>query len=93
VPGGTPEVDETNSCEDDLSAGWYGELADPSLEVRDGRGVRLRLGDVNLNVEVTGVGDDGTFRHDREVLASDGVPGADSADEDMLVWGGRLPLS
>jgi len=84
MPSSTSEVDETTFGEEnDVPAGWHGEPVDLRLDVHDGHGILLQPSDVDLNVEVTNVGDDGVFGHDREVLASDDIPGAGSADEDV----------
>jgi len=84
VPSSASEVNETTfGEEDDVPAGWHGEPVDLRLDVHNGLGVLLQPSDVNLNVEVTDVRDDGVFGHDREVLAGDDVPGAGSGDEDV----------
>ena len=84
VPGSASEVNETTFCEEnDVPAGWHGEPVDLRLDVHDGRCVLLQPSDVDLNVKVSDVGDDGVFGHDREVLAGDDVPGAGSGDEDV----------
>ena len=84
VSSGASEVDEaTFSEEDDVPARCHGEPIDLGLDVHDGLGVLLQPSDVDLNVEVTDVGDDGVFGHDREVLAGDDVPVPGAGDEDV----------
>ena len=46
-------------------------------------GVLFQPSDVDLNVEVTDIGDDGVVLHDREVLASDDIPVAGGRDKDV----------
>ena len=89
VPSSASEVDETTfSEEDDVPAGWHSEPVDLRLDVHDGRGVLLQPRDVDFNVEMTDVADDGVFEHDREVLAGDNVPSAGSGDEDVAAGSG-----
>jgi len=84
VSSSASEVDETTiGKEDDVPARWHGEPVDLRLDVHDGRGILLQPSDVNLNVEVTDVGDDGVFDHDLEVLPGDDVPVTGGGDEDV----------
>lgn len=68
----------------------HGESVNLGLDVGDGLGVGLQPGDVDLNVEVTNVGDDGILRHDLEVLAGDDVPVTGGGDEDVGLGGSLL---
>jgi hypothetical protein len=84
VSGSTSEVNETAfGKEDDVPARWHGEPVDLRLDVDDGGGVLLQPSDVDLDVEVADVGDDGVVGHDLEVLAGDDVPVAGGGDEDV----------
>ena len=84
VSSSASEVDETTfGEEDDVPAGWHGVPVNLRLDVHDRYGILLQPSDVDLNIKVTNVGDDGVFAHDREVLAGDDVPGTSSADEDV----------
>jgi len=84
VSSSASEVNETTiGEEDDVPARCHGVPVDLGLDVYDGRGVLLQPSDVNLNVEVTDVGDNGVFYHDLEVLAGDDVPVTGGGDEDV----------
>ena len=84
VPSSASEVNKTTfGEEDDVPARWHGEPVDLRLDVHDGLGVLLQPSDVDLNIEVTDVGDDGVFDHDLEVLAGDNVPVSGGSDEDV----------
>ena len=84
VSSGASEVDKTTfGKEDDVPARWHGIPVNLRLDVHDGLGVLLQPGDVDLNVEVTDVGNDGVFEHDFEVLAGDDVPVSGCSDENV----------
>ena len=65
VAGGASQVDETAlSEEDDVVAIWHEEAVDLWLDRDHALGVGLEPGDIDLNVEVTDVADDGIVLHD-----------------------------
>jgi hypothetical protein len=84
VAGGTSKVDETTlGEEDDVTSVGHGEAVDLRLDADDLLGVGLQPGDVDLNVEVTNVANDGILAHDLEVLADDDVTATGGSDEDL----------
>lgn len=96
VAGGTAKVDEAAlSEEDDVAAVLHEEAVDLGLDVLDGRGVGLQPRDVNLDIEVTNVADNGIVGHGLEVLANEDVTAAGGGDKDLalansLLHGGDL---
>jgi len=91
VTGGTAKVDETAlGEEDDVTAGRHEETVDLGLDVLDRGGVLLQPGNVNLNVEVTNVADNGVLGHGLEVLADENVTAAGGGDEDLTDGSGLL---
>ena len=91
VTGGTAKVDETTlGEEDDVTAGRHEETVDLGLDVLDRGGVLLQPGNVNLNVEVTNVADNGVLGHGLEVLADENVTAAGGGDEDLTDGSGLL---
>jgi hypothetical protein len=91
VSGSTSEVDETAfGKEDDVPARGHGEPVDLRLDVDDGGGILLQPSDIDLDVEVTDIGDDGVFGHDREVLAGDNVPVTGGGDEEVGAGSGLV---
>ena len=91
VTGGTAKVDETTlGEEDDVTAGRHEETVDLGLDVLDRGGVLLQPGNVNLNVEVTNVADNGVLGHGLEVLANENVTAAGGGDEDLTDGSGLL---
>lgn len=91
VTGGTAKVDETTlGEEDDVTAGRHEETVDLGLDVLDRGGVLLQPGNVDLNVEVTNVADNGVLGHGLEVLANEDVTAAGGGDEDLTDRGGLL---
>jgi hypothetical protein len=96
VTGGTSEVDETAlGEEDDVAAAGHEEAVDLGLDVGDGFGVLLEPRNVDFDVEVTDVADDGVVGHSLEVHASEDVTAAGGGDEDLadgrgLLHGGDL---
>ena len=89
VSSSASEVDKTTfSEEDDMLARWHGVPIDLRFDVHDGLGVLLQPSDIDLNVEVTNVGDDGVFEHDFEVLAGDDVPVPGASDENVRAGSG-----
>lgn len=96
VTGGTAEVDETAiSEEDDVAAILHEEAVDLGLDVCDRLGVGAEPGNIDFDIEVTDVADDGILGHDVEVLANEDVTAAGGGDEDLtlgssLLHGGDL---
>lgn len=96
VAGSTAKVDETTlSQEDDVTAVGHGVTVNLGLDVLDGLGVGLEPGNVNLNVEVTNVANNGIVTHDLEVSTSQDVTATSGGDEDLtlrssLLHGGDL---
>lgn len=96
VAGSTAKVDETTlSQEDDVTAVGHGVTVNLGLDVLDGLGVGLKPGNINLNVEVTNVANNGVVTHDLEVSASQDVTATSGGDEDLtlrssLLHGGDL---
>lgn len=96
MAGSAAQVYETSlSQEDDVAAGGHGEAVNLGLDVDGLLSVLLEPGDVDLNVEVTNVGNDSVLGHDFEVLRGDDVPVTGGGDEDVttgssLLHGGHL---
>lgn len=80
------QVDETSLSEqDDVSSGSHGVSVDLRLDVADLFGVGLEPSDVDFNIEVTDIADDGILLHDVEVVANDDVSAACGRDEDLTL--------
>ena len=96
VAGGTAQVDETAvGKQDDVAAVLHEEAVDLGLDVGDGLGVGTEPGNVDFDVEVTDVADNGVLGHLLEVPADEDVTAAGGGDEDLalggsLVHGGDL---
>ena len=91
VAGSTAEVNKTTlSEEDDVAAVRHEEAVNLGLDVLDRAGVLLQPGNVNLDIEVTNVADNGVVGHSLEVLASENVTAASGGDEDLTDLGGLL---
>lgn len=91
VTGGTAKVDQaTLSEEDDVAAVLHQEAVDLWLDVLDGGSVGLQPGDVDLNIEVTNVANDGIVWHGLEVLANEDITAAGGGDEDLTLGGSLL---
>ena len=96
VTSGTSEVNQTTlSQQDDVTAVRHEVTVNLGLDVLDGLGVGLEPGNVNLNVEVTNVADNGVVAHDIEVSAGQDVTATSGGDEDLtlrssLLHGGDL---
>ena len=87
----TAEVDEAAlGEEDDVAAGRHLEAVDLGLDVLDGLGSLLDPRDVDLNVEVADVADDGVVGHGLEVFADDDVAAAGGGDEDLADGSGLV---
>lgn len=80
----TSKVDETTfSKKDDVTAAGHGEAIDLRLHVDDRGGVRLEPGNVDLDIEVTNVADDGILKHDGEVSTGDDITVSGRGDKDV----------
>lgn len=96
VTGGTAKVDEAAlGKEDDVAAVLHEEAVDLGLDVLARLGVGLQPRDVNLDIEVTNVADNGIVGHGLEVLANKDVTAAGGGDKDLslgnsLLHGGDL---
>lgn len=96
VTSGTSEVNQTTlSQQDDVTAVGHQVTVNLGLDVLDGLGVGLEPGNVDLNVEVTNVADNGIVAHDIEVSAGQDVTATSGGDEDLtlrssLLHGGDL---
>ena len=91
MAGGTAQVDQTAlGQQDDVPAVGHGEAVDLRLDADLLGGVLLDPGNVDLNVEVTNVADDGVLTHHLEVLADEDVSAAGGRDEDLTERGGLL---
>lgn len=86
VAGSTAKVDKTTlSQEDDVTAVGHGVTVNLRLDVLDGLGVGLEPGNVNLNVEVTNVANNGVVTHDLEVSTSQDVTATGGGDKDLTL--------
>lgn len=91
VTGGTAKVDKTTlSKEDDVAAAGHEEAVDLGLDVLGRLGVGLEPGNVDLNIEVTNVANNGVLGHGLEVLADEDVSAAGGGDEDLTDRSGLL---
>ena len=91
VTSGTAEVDETTlGKEDDVAAVGHQVAVDLGLDVLDAGSVGLEPGDVDLNIEVANVADNGVVGHGTEVLANEDITAASGGDEDLTHRGGLL---
>jgi len=80
------EVDETTlSEEDDMSAAGHGVSVDLGLNVGVLLGVSLEPSNVDFDIEVTDVADNGIVPHDVEVVTGDDVSAASGGDEDLAL--------
>lgn len=71
-----------------MSAGSHGVSVDLRLDVGDLLGVGLEPRDVDFDIEVTDVADDGILLHDAEVVTGDDVSAASGRDEDLALRSG-----
>ena len=84
VSGSTSEVNKTTlGEEDDVLPRGHGEPVHLRFYVDDRLSILLQPSDVDLNVEVTDVGNNRVFGHDLEVLPGDNIPVAGGGDEDV----------
>jgi hypothetical protein len=90
VAGGTAEVDKTTLSEEDDVLAVQLVAVNLGLDVLDGLGVGLQPGDVNLDIEVTNVADNGVVAHGLEVTANQDVTATGGGDEDLTSLGSLL---
>jgi hypothetical protein len=91
VAGGASQVDETAlSEEDDVAAVVHQVAVDLGLDAGDGLGVLLEPCNVDFDIEVTDVADDGVVGHNLEVGASQNVTATSGGDEDLTLRSGLL---
>lgn len=91
VAGGTAKVDQTTlGKEDDVAAVGHQVAVNLGLNVLDGLGVGLEPGNVNLNVEVTNVANNGVVTHNLKVLANKNVTATGGGDEDLTLGSSLL---
>lgn len=91
VASSTAQVDETAlGEEDDVAAVLHEETVDLGLDVLDGLGVGLEPGNIDFDIEVTNVADNGVVGHGLEVSASKNVTAASGGDEDLTLGRGLL---
>ena len=91
VAGGASQVDETAlSEEDDVAAVVHQVAVDLGLDAGDGLGVLLEPCNVDFDIEVTDVADDGVVGHNLEVGASQNVTATSGGDEDLADRGSLL---
>ena len=91
VSGSTAKVDKaTLSEEDDVAAVLHEETVDLWLDVLDGLGVGLQPGDIDLNIEVTDVANDGVVWHLLEVLTDKDITASGGGNEDLTLGSGLL---
>jgi len=86
VTSGTSQVDETAlGKKDDVAAAGHKVAVDLGLDVGDGLGVLLEPRNVDFDVEVTDVADNGVVGHSLEVDTSQNVTAAGGGDEDLTL--------
>lgn len=96
VARSTTQVDETTlSQKDDMTTVRHEEAVNLRLDVLDRFGVGLEPGNVDLDVEVANVADNGIILHDLEVAANEDVTATSRGNEDLtlrssLLHGGNL---
>lgn len=83
VTGGTAKVNQTALGEQDDVLAVQEVAVNLGLDVLDGLSVGLEPGNVDLNVEVTNVADDGVVAHGLEVATNQDVTAASGGDEDL----------
>lgn len=90
VAGGTAKVDKATLGEEDDVLAVELVAVNLGLDVLDGLGVGLQPGDVNLDIEVTDVADNGVVAHGLEVAANKDVTATSGGDEDLANLGGLV---
>lgn len=91
VAGSTSQVNETAlSEEDDVTAVLHEETVNLGLDVLHRLGVGLEPGNIDFDIEVTDVADNGVVGHNLEVSTSKDVTAAGGGDEDLTLGSGLL---
>lgn len=95
VTGGTAKVDKTTLSKQDDVLAVEEVTVDLGLDALDGLSVGLQPGNVDLNVEVTNVANNGVVAHGLEVAANQDVTATSGGDEDLtlgssVLHGGNL---
>lgn len=86
MSGSTSQVDETAlSEEDDVAAVLHEEAVDLGLDVLDGSSVLLQPGNINLDIEVPNIADDGIIGHLLEVLAGKDISATGCGNKDLTL--------
>lgn len=85
------QVDETTiSKEDDVSSAGHGISVNLRLDVDVLLCVGLEPGDVDFDIEVSNVADNGVLLHLLKVLGSDNITAAGGRDKDLTLWSGLV---
>lgn len=88
VTGCTAKVDKTAfGEEDDVTAILHEVAVDLWFNILDGFGIGFQPGDVDFNVEVTDIANNGVVLHDFEMFACEDISAAGRRDEDLADWG------
>jgi hypothetical protein len=91
VTSGAAQVDETTLSEkDDVTAAGHGEAINLGLDIDSLLGIGLQPGNVDLNVEVTNIGDNCILGHNLEVLSGNDVSVTGSGDKDVTTGSSLL---
>lgn len=90
VTSGTAQVDKTTLSQEDDVLAVEEVTVDLGLDVLDGLSVGLQPGNVDLNVEVTNVANNGVVAHGLEVAADQDVTATSGGNEDLTDLGGLL---
>ena len=90
VTGGTAQVDQATLSQEDNVLAVQEVAVDLGLDVLDGLSVGLQPGNVNLNIEVTNVANNGVVAHGLEVTANQDVTATSGGDEDLTDLSGLL---
>ena len=84
MTSGASQVDETTlSKEDDVTAAGHGVAVNLGLDIDGFLGMVLEPGNVDFNVKVTNVANNGILGHQREVSASDNVAVTGGGNKDV----------
>jgi hypothetical protein len=91
VTGSTTQVDETTlGQKDDVTTVGHEEAVNLRLDVLDRLGVGLEPSNVNFDIEVTNVANNGVVLHDLEVAANEDITATSGGDEDLTLRSGHL---
>jgi hypothetical protein len=91
VTSSTSQVDETTlSKKDDVTAALHEVAVDLGLDVADRLSVLLEPCNVDFDIEVTDVADDGVVGHSLEVHAGKNVTATSGGDENLTLRSGLL---